>query len=199
MTILELVVHWNGKRRTMILECMLWEKLPANQDCIVSMPDALDNGLIAFAIVVDVKESQSNNCKEFQVFFIGYAPSKQNPVWVSKHVLALHREGFSLVGSDQEYHAASIKESYHAKQPDFQTHSLKRTRDAAAAHASLSSSLLVSVAQDDVIQPCPNTQPHAAVIEKRTRGNGHKKKKKKGKGSHGPRSRRKKKGQCISD
>jgi len=135
---------------------------------------------------------------------------------VSKHVLALHRKGFSLVGSDQEYHAASIKESYHAQQPEFQTHFLKRTRYADiesgdAAHASLSSSendepsssessLLVSVAQDDVIQPCPNTQPHAAVIEKRTSDNGHKKKKKKGKGSHGPRSRRsKKKGQCISD
>jgi len=50
MTMLELVVHWNGKRRTMFLECMLWEALPAQQDCIVSMPDALDNGLIAFAL-----------------------------------------------------------------------------------------------------------------------------------------------------
>jgi hypothetical protein len=46
----EIVVHWNGKRRTFFLDCMVWDKLPANQDVIVSMPDALDTGLIAFAL-----------------------------------------------------------------------------------------------------------------------------------------------------
>ena len=46
----EMVVHWNGKRRTFFLDCMVWDKLPANQDIIVSMPDALDTGLIAFAL-----------------------------------------------------------------------------------------------------------------------------------------------------
>jgi hypothetical protein len=46
----ELVVHWNGKRRTFFVDCMIWEKPPAGQDLIVSMPDALDTGLIAFAL-----------------------------------------------------------------------------------------------------------------------------------------------------
>ena len=50
MAICELIIHWNGKRRTIFLECMLWEELPNNQDIIVSMPDALDTGLIAFAL-----------------------------------------------------------------------------------------------------------------------------------------------------
>jgi hypothetical protein len=46
----ELVVHWNGKRRTFFIEAMVWDRLPADQDIIVSMPDALDTGLIAFAL-----------------------------------------------------------------------------------------------------------------------------------------------------
>ena len=50
MTVCELIIHWNGKRRTIFLECMLWDELPNNQDIIVSMPDALDTGLIAFAL-----------------------------------------------------------------------------------------------------------------------------------------------------
>jgi hypothetical protein len=44
----ELVVHWNGKRRTFFIEAMVWEDLPDDQDMIISMPDALDTGLIAF-------------------------------------------------------------------------------------------------------------------------------------------------------
>ncbi len=46
----ELVVHWNGKRRTIFIEAMIWEDLPDSQDLIVSMPDAFDTGLIAFAL-----------------------------------------------------------------------------------------------------------------------------------------------------
>ena len=46
----ELVVHWNGKRRTFFIEAMVWDSLPDDQDLIVSMPDALDTGLIAFAL-----------------------------------------------------------------------------------------------------------------------------------------------------
>ena len=50
MATVELVVHWNGKRRTFFLECMVWKTLPAAQDLIVGMPDAVDTGLIAFAL-----------------------------------------------------------------------------------------------------------------------------------------------------
>ncbi len=50
MTTCELVVHWNGKRRTVFIEAMIWQNLPDNQDLIISMPDALDTGLIAFAL-----------------------------------------------------------------------------------------------------------------------------------------------------
>jgi hypothetical protein len=49
-TTCELVTHWNGKRRTFFVEAMIWESLPAHQDLIISMPDALDTGLIAFAL-----------------------------------------------------------------------------------------------------------------------------------------------------
>ena len=50
MVTCELVVHWNGKRRTIFIEAMIWKDLPDNQDLIISMPDALDTGLIAFAL-----------------------------------------------------------------------------------------------------------------------------------------------------
>ncbi len=50
MVTCELIVHWNGKRRTTFIDAMIWEDLPDNQDLIVSMPDALDTGLIAFAL-----------------------------------------------------------------------------------------------------------------------------------------------------
>jgi hypothetical protein len=50
MVTCELVVHWNGKRRTTFIDAMIWEKPPGNQDIIVAMPDALDTGLIAFAL-----------------------------------------------------------------------------------------------------------------------------------------------------
>jgi hypothetical protein len=46
----ELVIHWNGKRRTFFIDAMVWDTLPADQDLIISMPDALDTGLIAFAL-----------------------------------------------------------------------------------------------------------------------------------------------------
>lgn len=46
----ELIIHWNGKRRTFFIEAMVWDRLPADQDLIISMPDALDTGLIAFAL-----------------------------------------------------------------------------------------------------------------------------------------------------
>ena len=46
----ELVIHWNGKRRTFFIEAMIWESLPAKQDMIISMEDALDTGLIVFAL-----------------------------------------------------------------------------------------------------------------------------------------------------
>jgi hypothetical protein len=49
-TTCELVTHWNGKRRTFFIEAMIWDSLPANQDLVISMPDALDTGLIAFAL-----------------------------------------------------------------------------------------------------------------------------------------------------
>lgn len=50
MATCELIIHWNGKRRTIFLYCMLWDELPNAQDIIVSMPDALDTGRIAFAL-----------------------------------------------------------------------------------------------------------------------------------------------------
>jgi hypothetical protein len=46
----ELVTHWNGKRRTFFIDAMVWDALPEDQDMIISMPDALDTGLIAFAL-----------------------------------------------------------------------------------------------------------------------------------------------------
>jgi hypothetical protein len=46
----ELVIHWNGKRRTFFLEAMVWPTLPADQDIIIGMADAIDTGLIAFAL-----------------------------------------------------------------------------------------------------------------------------------------------------
>jgi hypothetical protein len=46
----ELIIHWNGKRRTFFLEAMVWPSLPAAQDVIIGMQDALDTGLIAFAL-----------------------------------------------------------------------------------------------------------------------------------------------------
>jgi hypothetical protein len=46
----ELVIHWNGKRRTFFIEAMVWDSIPASQDMIISMQDALDTGLIAFAL-----------------------------------------------------------------------------------------------------------------------------------------------------
>ena len=48
VAICELVVHWNGKRRTFFIEAMVWDDLPDNQDLLISMPDALDTGLIVF-------------------------------------------------------------------------------------------------------------------------------------------------------
>ena len=50
VTTCELVTHWNGKRRTFFIEAMVWDSLPDKQDLIVAMPDALDTGLIAFAL-----------------------------------------------------------------------------------------------------------------------------------------------------
>ncbi len=50
VTTCELVVHWNGKRRTFFIETMVWENLPDDQDIIISMPDALSTGLIAFTL-----------------------------------------------------------------------------------------------------------------------------------------------------
>ena len=50
MAAVELVIHWNGKRRTFFLDCMVWKKLPSEQDLIIGMPDANDTGLIAFAL-----------------------------------------------------------------------------------------------------------------------------------------------------
>jgi hypothetical protein len=50
VTTCELVIHWNGKRRTFFIEAMVWDALPDDQDMIISMPDALDTGLIAFAL-----------------------------------------------------------------------------------------------------------------------------------------------------
>jgi hypothetical protein len=50
MVTCELVVHWNGKRRTFFIDAMVWDSLPEQQDLIISMPDALDTGLIAFAL-----------------------------------------------------------------------------------------------------------------------------------------------------
>jgi hypothetical protein len=46
----ELVIHWNGKRRTFFIEAMVWPSLPAKQDVIIGMADAIDTGLIAFAL-----------------------------------------------------------------------------------------------------------------------------------------------------
>lgn len=46
----ELIVHWNGKRRTFFVEAMVWDELPEQQDLIISMPDALDTGLVAFIL-----------------------------------------------------------------------------------------------------------------------------------------------------
>jgi hypothetical protein len=83
------------------------------------------------AIVANVKESRSNNCNEFQFFWVGFVPNKHNPLWVSKHVLALHREGFSLSGAEQKYNAAFFKKTYHEQQPEFQTNPVRRPRDAA--------------------------------------------------------------------
>ncbi len=50
MAAVELVIHWNGKRRNFFLDCMVWKKLPSEQDLIIGMPDANDTGLIAFAL-----------------------------------------------------------------------------------------------------------------------------------------------------
>lgn len=50
VTTCELITHWNGKRRTFFIEAMVWDALPEDQDLIISMPDALDTGLIAFAL-----------------------------------------------------------------------------------------------------------------------------------------------------
>ncbi len=50
MVTVELIVHWNAKRRTMFFECMVWDDLPDGQDLVISMPDALDTGMIAFAL-----------------------------------------------------------------------------------------------------------------------------------------------------
>jgi hypothetical protein len=47
---LELVIHWNGKRRTFFINAMVWPTLPAKQDLIIGMSDAIDTGLIAFAL-----------------------------------------------------------------------------------------------------------------------------------------------------
>jgi hypothetical protein len=46
----ELVIHWNGKRRTFFIEAMVWDELPDSQDLLISMPDALDTGLIVFSL-----------------------------------------------------------------------------------------------------------------------------------------------------
>ena len=50
VTTCELVIHWNGKRRTFFVDAMVWDSLPEDLDMIISMPDALDTGLIAFAL-----------------------------------------------------------------------------------------------------------------------------------------------------
>jgi hypothetical protein len=46
----ELVIFWNGKRRTFFIKAMVWTHLPEEQDLVISMPDALDTGLIVFAL-----------------------------------------------------------------------------------------------------------------------------------------------------
>lgn len=46
----ELIIHWNGKRRTFFVDAMIWDELPEQQDIIISMPDALDTGLVAFVL-----------------------------------------------------------------------------------------------------------------------------------------------------
>ena len=53
----ELMIYWNAKRRTFKLEAMVWGKLPANQDLIIGMPDALKTGLIAFALPHEWRKS----------------------------------------------------------------------------------------------------------------------------------------------
>ena len=83
------------------------------------------------AIVANVKESRSNNCNEFQLFWVEFVSDKHNPLWVSKHVLALHREGFSLSGAEQKYNAAFIKKTYNVQHHEFQTNPVRRPRDAA--------------------------------------------------------------------
>ncbi len=50
MTTCEVIIHWNGKRRTFFIDAMIWDSLPCGQDMIISNPDAIDTGLIAFAL-----------------------------------------------------------------------------------------------------------------------------------------------------
>ena len=53
----DLMIYWNAKRRTFKLEAMVWDKLPAEQDVIIGMPDALSTGLIAFALPHEWRKS----------------------------------------------------------------------------------------------------------------------------------------------
>ena len=52
MVTCELVIMWNGRRRTMFIDAMVWDEIPddENLDLVVSMTDALDTGMIAFAL-----------------------------------------------------------------------------------------------------------------------------------------------------
>ena len=53
----DLMIYWNAKRRSFKLEAMVWDNLPANQDLIIGMPDALSTGLIAFALPHEWRKS----------------------------------------------------------------------------------------------------------------------------------------------
>ena len=53
----ELMIYWNAKRRTFKFEAMVWGQLPANQDLIIGMPDALSTGMIAFALPHEWRKS----------------------------------------------------------------------------------------------------------------------------------------------
>jgi len=52
MVTCEIVIMWNGKRRTMFIDAMVWDEIPddENLNLVVSMTNALDTGMIAFAM-----------------------------------------------------------------------------------------------------------------------------------------------------
>jgi hypothetical protein len=53
----EFMIYWNAKRRTFKITAMVWPTLPAKQDLIIGMPDALSTGLIAFALPHEWRKS----------------------------------------------------------------------------------------------------------------------------------------------